>query len=124
MPKLLDHVRLALRTRHHSIRTESELDQKQIRTCLTHLAVKRKVAASTRNQALSAILFLYRDALNLTLNWIDDIERAKKPARLPVVFSREEVQASAGKPQRGDLAHGSFALWLWTTIDGMRSITY
>lgn len=112
MPKLLDQVRLTLRTRHYSIRTEQaylywikayilfhhkrhplELNEKQIGSWLTHLAVERKVAASTQNQALSAILFLYRDVLNMTPDWIDNIERARKPARLPVVFTKEEVLA-------------------------------
>lgn len=112
MPKLLDQVRLALRMRHYSIRTEqaylywikdyilfhhklhpSDLNEQHIGTWLTYLAVNRKVAASTQNQALSAILFLYRDVLNLTLDWIDNIKRAKKPARLPVVIFREELHS-------------------------------
>jgi integron integrase len=127
MPKLLDQVRLALRTRHYSIRTEqaylywikdyilfhhkrhpSDLNEQHIGTWLTHLAVKRKVAASTQNQALSAILFLYRDVLNLTLDWIDNIERAKKPARLPIVFTREEVQSV--------LANLNGVMWLMASL--------
>jgi integron integrase len=59
---------------------------------LTYLAVKRNVAASTQNQALCAILFLYREVLKKDLGWIEGIERAKKPQRLPVVFNREEVR--------------------------------
>jgi hypothetical protein len=54
---------------------------------LPHLATERNVAASTQNQALSAILFLYRQVLNVPLDWIDDVESARKPARLPVVFT-------------------------------------
>ncbi len=127
MPKLLEQVRQAIRTRHYSIRTEqaylywikdyilfhhkrhpSELNEQHISSWLAHLAVKRKVAASTQNQALSAILFLYRDVLNLTLDWIDNIERAKKPARLPVVFSREEAHAV--------LANLSGTLWLMANL--------
>jgi site-specific recombinase XerD len=60
---------------------------------LTFLAVKRHVAASTQNQALSAILFLYRDVLKQELGWVNDVERAKKPERLPVVFSKQEVES-------------------------------
>src|SRR5215210_1386170 len=112
MPKLLSQVRQQIRTRHYSICTEeayvfwirddilfhekrhpSELNERDIGKWLSYLATERKVAASTQNQALSAILFLYRDVLNVSLDWIDNIERAKKPARLPVVFSREEAHA-------------------------------
>jgi integron integrase len=57
------------------------------------LANERNVAASTQNLALSAVLFLDRQVLNVSLNWIDNIERAKKPARLPVVFTKDEVEA-------------------------------
>ena len=112
MPKLLTQVRQQIRTRHYSIRTEeayvfwirdyilfhnkrhpSELNERDIGKWLSHLATERKVAASTQNQALSAILFLYRDVLDVSLDWIDNIERAKKPARLPIVFTRDEVEA-------------------------------
>ena len=58
---------------------------------LTFLAVKKKVAASTQNQALSAILFLYRYVLKREIGWVEDVERAKKPSRLPVVFTKQEV---------------------------------
>ncbi|HEX8137639.1 MAG TPA: integron integrase [Pyrinomonadaceae bacterium] len=127
MPRLLDQVRQALRTRHYSIRTEqaylywikdyilfhhkrhpAQLNEQHIGTWLTHLATKRKVAASTQNQALSAILFLYRDVLNLTLDWIDNIERAKRPARLPVVFTRKEVHAV--------LANLDGVMWLMASL--------
>ena len=60
---------------------------------LSHLAVERNVSASTKNQALAAILFLYKDVLKRQLDWLDDIKRAKKPVRLPLVFSREEVRS-------------------------------
>ena len=112
MPKLLSQVRQQIRTRHYSIRTEeayvswirdyilfhqkrhpAELNERDIGAWLSYLATERKVAASTQNQALSAILFLYREVLKVSLDWIDNIERARKPARLPVVFTREEVQA-------------------------------
>lgn len=112
MPKLLDSVRITLRTRHYSIRTEqaylawirdyilfhnkrhpAELGQLHVSAWLSHLAVNRQVSASTQNQALSAILFLYREVLNLSLDWIENVQRASKPARLPVVFTKEEAQA-------------------------------
>jgi integron integrase len=109
--KLLDQVRDAVRVRHLSYRTEqayvdwirkfilfhskrhpNEMDETYVSEFLTYLAVKKKVAASTQNQALSAILFLYRDVLKKELGWLNDVERAKKPARLPVVFSKQEVK--------------------------------
>jgi integron integrase len=63
----------------------------EIEAYLSHLAVERGVSAATQNQALSAILFLYRDVLDIQLPWLDNVQRAKRPKRLPVVFSREEV---------------------------------
>jgi integron integrase len=115
MSQLLEHVRDAVRTRHYSIRTEeayirwvreyilffdkrhpSELGAKEVSAFVSHLAARRNVAASTQNQALSALLFLYREVLALPIEWVDDIERAKRPKRLPVVFTREEVKAVLG----------------------------
>ena len=58
---------------------------------LTHLAVEGRVAASTQNQALSALLFLYREVLAINLPWLDNVVRAKAPQRLPVVLTRQEV---------------------------------
>jgi integron integrase len=111
-PRLLDRVREAIRARHYSRRTEktyvawirryiffhgkrhpSELGPAEITEFLTSLATKSKVAASTQNQALSALLFLYREVLAQDLPWIDDIVRAKRPERLPVVLTRDEVRA-------------------------------
>ncbi|MCC2639444.1 MAG: integrase [Moraxellaceae bacterium] len=111
-PKLLDQLRELLRTRHYSIRTEeaylgwatryiqfhgmrhpAELGAPELEAFLTHLAVKRDVAASTQNQAASAILFLYRDVLGLNLPWLEGVTRAKRPKRLPVVLTPEEVAA-------------------------------
>jgi site-specific recombinase XerD len=60
---------------------------------LTSLAVDEHVAASTQNQALSALLFLYKDVLEVDLPWLDGVVRAKRPARLPVVLTRDEVRA-------------------------------
>jgi integrase len=112
MPKLLDEVRDRIRARHYSIRTEQsylrwtkdfilfhgkrhprEMGARGVRDYLSHLAIRRNVAASTQNQALSAILFLYREVLDIRLDWIDGVERAKKAPRLPVVFTREEARA-------------------------------
>ena len=111
-PKLLDRVRDVCRYRHYSIRTEEayanwikryilffdkrhpeELGEEEVRAFLTHLAVKGKVAASTQNQALNALLFLYDAVLHTPLGWIKNVERAKRPERLPVVLTREEAQA-------------------------------
>ena len=111
-PRLLEQVRDAIRVRHYSIRTEqayvqwvrrfilfhgkrhpSELGKPEVEAFLTHLAVVGNVAASTQNQAFSAIVFLYRNVLEVELPWLDDVERAKKPRRLPVVLTRTEVRA-------------------------------
>lgn len=110
-PRLLEKMRRAIRVRHYSIRTEEaylgwvrrffaftrrhpkELSSDDINRFLTDLAVRGKVAASTQRQALSAILFLYREVLKIDPPWIDDIVRARQPKRLPTVLSREEVAA-------------------------------
>jgi integrase len=111
-PKLLDRVRSAIRVRHYSRRTEkayvcwvrrfvlfhgcrhpSEMGQKEIAAYLSHLAEQRKVSASTQNQALSALLFLYREVLETDPGWVQDVVRAKRPVRVPVVLSAPEVAA-------------------------------
>jgi integron integrase len=111
-PRLLDQVRLAIRARHYSRRTEkayvhwikryiffhgkrhpAELGAPEVTAFLTSLAVHDKVAASTQNQALSALLFLYREVLRVELPWLDDVVRAKRPQHLPVVLTRDEVRA-------------------------------
>jgi integron integrase len=111
-PRLLDHVREVLRVKHYSIRTEQayvqwirrfilfhgkrhprEMGAPELTAFLSNLAVQSNVAASTQNQALNAILFLYRDVLKIDLPWMEDVQRAKKPQRLPVVFTRDEVRA-------------------------------
>jgi integron integrase len=66
--------------------------EEEVAQFLTHLARDRDVAASTQNQALSALLFLYKDVLKHEIGWLEKVERAKKPARLPVVLSRTEVK--------------------------------
>ena len=65
----------------------------EVTAFLTSLAVDRKVAASTQNQALSALLFLYREVLGVELPWLDDVVRAKRPQHLPVVLTRDEVHS-------------------------------
>ena len=110
-PKLLDLVRGKIRLKHYSIRTEQayvdwikryilhfdkthpkDLGAADVEAFLTHLAVVGKVAASTQNQAKSALLFLYKEVLGQSLPWLDKVERAKVPKHLPVVLSQGEVQ--------------------------------
>jgi site-specific recombinase XerD len=69
----------------------------EIRAYLSHLAVEQHAAASTQNVAFSALLFLYRDVLHIDLSAIEQVERAQRPARLPEVFTREEVRAVLGQ---------------------------
>src|SRR5205809_1444674 len=109
--KLLDRVRNAIRARHYSRRTEeayamwirrfivfhgkrhpSDMGGDEIARYLAWLAVDRRVSASTQNQALSALLFLYREVLRQELGAIEHVPRAQTPVRVPVVLSREEVR--------------------------------
>jgi integron integrase len=111
-PKLLDRVREANRLRHGSRSTEksyvgwirryilfhgkrhpAEMGAPEITQFLSSLAIEGRVAASTQNQALSALLFLYRHVLHQDLPWLDDVVRAKRPKRLPIVLTRDEVRA-------------------------------
>ena len=88
---------------------------KEVEVFLTHLAVTGKVAAATQNQALSALLFLYREVLGLDLPWLNEVVRAKRPARLPVVLTRREVALVL---ERMEGVHGLMARLLYGT--GMR----
>ena len=111
-PKLLDRVRWHLRVKHYSIRTEqayvdwirryilfhrkrhpNEMSEKEIAEFLTHLAVEKSVAASTQNQAFSALLFLYQQVLERKLDFIENVQRVSRPAKIPVVFTRAEAHA-------------------------------
>lgn len=110
-PKLLERMQRAIRVRHYSIRTEEaylswirrffaftrrhprELSADEVNRFLTDLAVRGRIAASTQRQALSAILFLYREVLKLDPPWIENIVRARQPKRLPTVLSKDEVAA-------------------------------
>jgi integron integrase len=78
--------------RHHNHRHPREMGAPEVEDFLTSLAVRNKVSASTQNQALAAILFLYRAVLEIKLPWLQDVVRAKRPQRLPVVLTREEVR--------------------------------
>jgi len=109
--KLLDQVRERVRIKHYSYRTEQsyvqwikrfilfhnkkhpkDLGEEEITQFLSHLAMQKNVAASTQNQALCAIVFLYKNVLNIDLGEFSKIQWAKRPKRLPVVFSKDEVK--------------------------------
>lgn len=112
-PKLLDQVRQAIRTRHYSYKTEeayvgwirrfilfhnkrhpSEMGETEIGQFLSSLARDSHVSASTQNQALNAILFLYRQVLEKDIGYVSGVVRAKRPHRLPVVLTRQEVKST------------------------------
>ena len=133
-PRLLDEVRRRLRVKHYSVRTEKayvgwirrfilangkrhprEMGAPEVEAFLTGLAVEGDVAASTQNQALSALLFLYREVLAIDLPWLEQVTRAKKPRRLPTVLSQDET--------RSLLAHMEGRPWLVASLlygTGMR----
>jgi integron integrase len=109
--KLLDQVRSIIRQRHYSIRTEQayvqwikkfilfngkrhpkDMGEPEIARFVSHLAEKRRVAASTQNQALNAVVFLYKQVLGIELSDFGPMKRAKKPERLPTVLSKQEVE--------------------------------
>ena len=77
----------------HARRHPREMGRVEVEAFLSHLAVDAKVAASTQNQALQALLFLYRQVLDIELPWLENVTRASRPRRLPVVLSRAEVRA-------------------------------
>jgi integrase len=114
--RLLDRVREANRLRHGSRSTEksyigwirrfilfhgkrhpAEMGAPEVAQFLSSLAVEGQVAASTQNQALSALLFLYRYVLHQELPWLDDVVRARRPKHLPIVLTRDEVRAVISK---------------------------
>ena len=117
-PRLLEQVRNAMRVRRYSYRTEQsyvewikrfvhfhgrrhprEMGAAEVSAFLTNLARERNVAASTQNQALSALLFLYKHVLSVELPWMSSIERAKRPVHVPVVLTRNEVAALLAQMQ-------------------------
>ena len=75
-------------------RHPEEMSEPEVRAFLTHLAVRREVSAATQNQALNALLFMYRDVLSGPMDWIDGFERAQRRVRVPVVLSRDEVRVN------------------------------
>lgn len=110
-PKLLERMRIHLRTRHYSIRTEEayidwarrfivfhgkrhpqEMGAAELEAFLSHLAVDRQVSASTQNQAKAALLYLYKQVLETDLPWLNEVVQAKTPKRLPVVLTPTEVR--------------------------------
>ncbi|NML28003.1 phage integrase N-terminal SAM-like domain-containing protein [Zoogloea dura] len=114
-PRLLDQVRERIRVKHYSLRTEQayvgwikryilfhdkrhprDMGKVEVEAFLSALAVERSVSAATQTQALSALLFLYREVLGVELPWLDDLVRAKKPRRLPSVLTRAEVSTLLG----------------------------
>ena len=114
--KLLDRLRNKIRVKHYSIRTEQayvdwvrrfvvfhrmrhpkDMGLDEVERFLTFLAVEGRVAASTQNQAKSALLFLYKEVLGSELPWLDGVESARRPERLPVVLTVEEVEAILGR---------------------------
>jgi integron integrase len=126
-PRLLDQLRHAIRMRHYSYRTEQayihwtrrfihfhgkrhprELGEAEVTAFINHLATELEVASSTQNQALSSLLFLYKAVLQRPLDWLDRLERAKRPARVPTVLSSAEVQRL--------LAHLDGMKWLMASL--------
>ena len=115
-PRFLDSVRQELRSRHFSPRTEeayvgwirrfilhhgkrhpAEMGEREVGDFLSNLATQRRVSPSTQNQALAALLFLYKEVLRRQLPWLEGVVRARRPPRLPVVLSRPEVHAILGR---------------------------
>lgn len=133
-PKLLDQLRERIRAKHYSIRTEQayadwakrfilfhnkkypkDMGVAEVEAFLTHLAVERNVSASTQNQAKAALLFLYREVLNMDLPWLKEAVEAKAAKRLPVVLTPREVAALLAE------LHGT--MWLVASLlygTGMR----
>ena len=126
-PRLLDQVRHAIRLRHYSFSTEKayvdwirrlvlandkrhprEMGCKEVEDFLTDLAIRHNVSPSTQNQALSALLFLYRHVLGLKLEWLDNVVRAKRERRIPVVFTQKEA--------RTVIAHLKGKYWLMGSL--------
>ncbi len=116
MPKLLDQVRTVLRVRRYSYRTEKtyvqwirqyiffhnvkhpkDMGATEIEAFLTDLAVERTVSAATQNQALAALLFLYREVLSVDLPWLEKFMPARKSSRVPVVLTKAEVKKVIGE---------------------------
>ena len=121
-PRLLAQVRERARYLHYSLRTEKayvywvrffvrwhgmrhprDMGPREVEAFLAMLASERRVSSSTHNQALSALLFLYREVLRVDLPWLEQVSRPTRPRRLPTVLTREEVAALLGEME-GDIA--------------------
>lgn len=128
-PRLSGQVRDLLRRRHYSYRTEQvylywirhflyfhdkrhpqEMAEREVAAFLTHLAVERRVSASTQNQALNAILFLYKQVLGRDIGLFQGVVRAKRPERLPVVMTPMEVRDVISSPIELDLRQDTLAI--------------
>jgi Phage integrase, N-terminal SAM-like domain len=134
---LFEVAREKIRTRHLALRTEQaylqwmrryvkfhgrrhprDMGPREVEAFLTHLAVESKVGASTQNQALQALLFLYKHVLEIELPWLENVIRASRPKRLPVVLSTAESAFGVGPDGRHALADCEFALWQRAAVDG------
>lgn len=137
-PKLLEQVRHAIRIRHLSPRTEqayvgwikrfiffhnkrhpAEMGEAEIGQFLSSLATDSRVSASTQNQALNALLFLYNKVLEKKIGLIQGVVRANRPRRLPVVLTKEEVKKVLDCLNGTPLVDGGSPLWGWIATDGM-----
>lgn len=140
-PRLLQDVRNRLRLKHYSLRTEQvylywirryirecgmkhprELDGVAVEAFLTRLAVRDRVAASTQNQALSALLYLYREVLGIDLPWMENVVRAKRPQRLPVVLSKGEVAALLREVSGREWLMTGLHIREWLAVDGVHPL--
>lgn len=130
-PRLFDRITARMRVKHYSLRTEKvyigwikrfilfhgkrhpqEMGAAEVEAFLSHLAVARSVSASTQNQAKSALLFLYKEVLQIELPWLDNVTQAKRPKHLPVVLTRDEARAVLARMEGtmwliGSLLYGS-----------------
>jgi len=131
-PRLLDRVAARLRVKHYSLRTEKiyvdwikrfiwfhgkrhpkDMGATEIEAFLSHLAVERSVSASTQNQAKSALLFLYKEVLQIELPWLDNVVSAKKLQWGPVVLTRAEVTLAPERREVGRIGNALFRLHYW-----------
>ena len=142
-PRLLDQVKKAIQVRHYSIRTEQayihwiknyiyfhkkkhpkDMGDVEITAFLSHLASVKNVSASTQNQALNALVFLYRKVLDKDVGVFKDLVRAKKPKRLPVVLTQDEAKEVLSHIVRYEWCYGQFTVWFRFTINGMCALAY
>lgn len=137
-PRLMDEVRRRMRLRHYSLRTEQayagwirryiranglrhprDMGGPEVERFLSQLATEGGVSAGTQNQALSALLFLYREVLQLQLPWLDQVVRAKRPRRVPTVLPIDEARRLLAAMDGRPLADRQPALRHRHALDGM-----